>query len=76
MFFSKRQNENGERKMIVKINPLLDDKILGLPKLRAFADDKLNVTQNVKFVFHRIENNVFKRLFPPVRQSRGNGLTI
>ena len=26
------------------IIPLPDDKILGLPKLKAFADDKLNVT--------------------------------
>ena len=39
-------------------NPLPDDKILGLPKLKAFAEDKLNVTQNVKVVFHRIENIV------------------
>ena len=41
-------------------NPLPDDKLLGLPKLKAFADDKLNVTQNVKVVFHRIENIVGK----------------
>ena len=39
------------------INRLPDDKILGLPK---FADDKLNVTQNVKVVFLRIENIVGK----------------
>ena len=39
-------------------NPLPDNKILGLPKLKAFADDKLNVTQNVKVVFPRIENMV------------------
>ena len=26
-------------------NPLPDDKVLGLPKLKAFADNKLNVTQ-------------------------------
>ena len=38
------------------INPLPDDKILGLPKLKASADDKLNVTQSVKVVFHMIEN--------------------
>ena len=38
------------------INPVPDDKILGLPKLKAFADDKLNVTQNIKVVSHRIEN--------------------
>ena len=39
---------------------LPDDKILGLPKLKAFADDKLNVTQSVKVAFHRIENIVGK----------------
>ena len=42
------------------INPLPDDKILGLPKLKAFADDKSDVTQNIKVVFHRIENTVGK----------------
>ena len=42
------------------INPLPDDKILGVPKLKAFADDKLNVTLNIKVVFHRIENIVGK----------------
>ena len=42
------------------INPLPDDKILDLPKLKAFADDKLNVTHNVKVVFHRIVNVVGK----------------
>ena len=41
-------------------NPLPDDKILGLPKLKAFADDKLIVTQNIKVAFHRIENIVGK----------------
>ena len=41
-------------------NPLFDDKILGLSKKRAFADDKLNVTQHIKVVFHRIENIVGK----------------
>ena len=30
------------------------------PKLKAFADDKLNVTQNIKVVFNRIENIVAK----------------
>ena len=37
-------------------NPLPDDKILGLPKLKAFADDKSNVTQRIKVLFHEIEN--------------------
>ena len=41
-------------------NPWPDDKILGLPKLKAFADDKFNVTQNIKVFFHRIENIVGK----------------
>ena len=59
------------------LNPLPDDKSLGLPKLKAFADDKLNVSQNIKVVFHRIEkhcgykhlpafsfpHNVFRRCF-------------
>ena len=59
-------------------NPLPDNKISDWSKLKAFADDKLNVTQNIKVVFHRIENivrkeenagyNVFKRPFSPVRQ--------
>ena len=34
-----------------KINPLPDDKILDLPKLKAFADDKSNVTQTIKVCF-------------------------
>ena len=41
-------------------NPLQDDKITDWSKLKAFADDKLNVTQNNKVVFHRIENIVGK----------------
>ena len=43
-----------------RFNPLPDDTILCLPKVRAFADDKLNVTQNIKDVFHRIESIVGK----------------
>ena len=42
------------------VNPLPHDKILGLPKLKAFADDKLNVTQDIKVFFHRMENIVGK----------------
>ena len=42
------------------VNPLPDDKILGLPKLKAFADNKSNVTQNNEVVLHRIENIVGK----------------
>ena len=40
--------------------PLPEDKILSLPKLKVFADNKLNVTQNVQVTFHRIENIVGK----------------
>ena len=39
-------------------NPLPDDKILALSKLKEFADDKSNVTQNIKFICHRVENIV------------------
>ena len=60
-------------------NLLPDNKILDLPKLKAFADDKLNVTQNFKVVFHRIENIAGKEenAFPPVCQKSslcGKGL--
>ena len=41
-------------------NPLPDDKILGLSKLKAIAEDKLNVTQDIIVVFSRIENIVEK----------------
>ena len=27
-----------------------------MSKLKAFADDKLNLTQNLKLAFHRVEN--------------------
>ena len=52
----KKQKKN----MDISLKPLPDDKILGLSKLKAFADDKLNVTQNAKVVYHRIENIVGK----------------
>ena len=42
------------------LNNVPDDKILGLPKLKAFADDKSNVTQSIKVVLYRIENIVGK----------------
>ena len=45
--------------MTLAVNPL-QDKILSLPKLKAFADDKLIVTQNTKVVFQRKENIVGK----------------
>ena len=79
-----------EQSLVLRFNSLPDDKISGLPKLKALADYKSYITRNIKVVFHRIENivgkeenagyhNVFKRLFPPVRQKSslcGNGLTF
>ena len=42
------------------LNPLPDDKILDWSKLKAFADDKINVAENLDFVLGRIENIVGK----------------
>ena len=44
----------------LQVNPLPDDKISDWSKLKAFTDNKLNVTQNIKVVFHKIENIVGK----------------
>ena len=83
--FNVEKKQRCNTKSMVLFNSFSDDKILGLPKLKALAKDKSNVTQNINGVFHRIENtvgkeenasyqhfffshNVFKRLFPPVRQ--------
>ena len=41
-------------------NPLPDDKILHFSKMKAFADSKLNIVQNIQLVLHRIENIVGK----------------
>ena len=43
------------------LNPLPDDKILDQTKLKAFADNKLNVTKVIISVFDRVENIVGKR---------------
>ena len=44
----------------VRVNSLPNDKILDRSKLKTFADDKINVTENLKFVFERVENIVGK----------------
>ena len=54
MQISQILKQNFENK--IEFNPLPDDKISYWSKLTAFADDKLNVTQNIKVVFHRVEN--------------------
>ena len=40
----------------MEFNTLPEDNLFGLPKLKAFVDDKLDVTENIKVVVHRIEN--------------------
>ena len=44
----------------MKFNPFQHDKILDQTKLKAFADNKLNVTKMIISVFHRVENIVGK----------------
>ena len=41
-------------------NSLPNNKILDLSKLKAFADDKINVTQKMKIKLGRVENIVGK----------------
>ena len=41
-------------------NSLPNEKILDWSKLKAFADDKINVTEKWKFVLGRVENIVEK----------------
>ena len=40
-----------------RINSLPNDKIFNWSKLKAFADDKINVTEKMKFVLKMMENN-------------------
>ena len=44
----------------ITFNSLPNDKVLDWSKLKAFADDKLNVTKELKFVLGREENIVGK----------------
>ena len=44
--------------MCDKVNPMTDEKILHWSKLKAFADDKIDVTEKLKFVLRRVENSV------------------
>ena len=52
-----------------RFNSLPNDKILDWSKFKAFADDKINVTEKLNFVLGRVESifsfshDVFKRLF-------------
>ena len=42
------------------LNSLPNDKFLDWSKLKAFADDKINESQKLKFAFGRVENIVGK----------------
>ena len=42
------------------LNPLPNDKILDLSKLKVFADDKIYLTEKLKFLFRRVENIIGK----------------
>ena len=44
------------QKIWVAVNSLQDSKILDESKFKAFADDKLLLTQKLKFVLGRVEN--------------------
>ena len=43
-----------------KISFLPNDNSLNLSKLKEYADDKINVTEKLKFVLERVENFVGK----------------
>ena len=49
-----------ERGQNAWLNSLPNDKTLDLSKLKVFADDKINHTQNLKFDFEKIENGLGK----------------
>ena len=44
-----------------QLNPVPDDKILPLSKLKAFADDNFDVAQIVKFFSSRVEKNIVEK---------------
>ena len=44
----------------IHLNSLPNDKILDLSKLKAFADDKINVSEKLKFGLGRLENTLEK----------------
>ena len=48
------------RNATISFNPLPNDIFLHLSKLKAFADDKINENEKLKFVLGRVENIVGK----------------
>ena len=51
--------QKGMKKL--EVNPLPNNKILDQSKLKGFADDKVNVIQNQKFVLERVKKHSGKR---------------
>ena len=49
-----------ESSILLSVNSLPNDKILDWSNLKAFADDQINVTQELKFVLGREENIIGK----------------
>ena len=49
-----------EGKILNVVQPFTANKILALSNLKAFVEDELFITQNMKFVFHTVENIVRK----------------
>ena len=51
---------------LISCNSLTNNKILDWSKLEAFADDKINVTKQMKFGMDRVENTDYQHflLFP------------
>ena len=47
-------------RLTFKLNSLPKGKILDWSKLKAFANDKINVTEKFKFVLGRVKNNCGK----------------
>ena len=52
-------------------NTLPNDKILDWSKLKAFADNKMNVTKNKNLIWGRVKNIVFKRLLSKGQEKLG-----
>ena len=49
-----------ESEILSTVNISTNDKIIDLSKLKESADEKINIPQNLKFVFGRVENFVGK----------------
>ena len=50
----------GDKGVEIILNPLPNDKIFDWSKLKAFADDSINVNKKFQFILERIENIVGK----------------